>query len=497
MLKSLVNELANPRGKVTGRPITVKPEADEKFHRMHRGNRENRAVDIAEQNLTPNAVVDQRMSNTPNLHPSDYLQEDEEEDLHIPSEEAYGQNISDATPNFGTRSNPFGQPEEKPPSMMEMRRNRFIQNPPQGPLALQDLRQFPENPVNPFKLKSSPFEFAWTMLKEDVNYLHDAVESIQRMFGVDYEEAMRMVEQMHHHQLSQAGIPQNKIDRESADDGGASDYLNQQFAKPMAEQLRDVVASMGDTASYQQYKDNNSRRIGEQTSRAAMTNRPRSSPRVPQMSEEASYANISVPRESPIHGIEPFGEDEPMGATLPEPRRMSPLGESPMPQRSEDPPNPFNQESPTSKRLKEMVGQMNMPSKKPLELEGAGERAPIEFPQNIPMSQGPSRQQRRGMPGAGVSVKRPGFRGPPMPIGNDPMSDEGQIAVKEKRNFNSLPQEKNINTPEGTLNVASRMFGAGPSNLDDRLRRHFNKKRKTVLNEDVEGYPYNHPADGD
>ena len=108
-----------------------------------------------------------------------------------------------------------------------------------------------------------------------------------------------------------------------------------------------------------------------------------------------------------------------MGGTLPEPRRMSPLGESPMPQRSEDPPNPFNQESPTSERLKEMVGQMNMPSKKPLELEGAGERAPIEFPQNLPMSQGPSRQQRRGMPGAGVSVKRPGFRGPPMPIGDD------------------------------------------------------------------------------
>jgi len=138
--------------------------------------------------------------------------------------------------------------------------------------------------------------------------------------------------------------------------------------------------------------------------------------RVPQMDEESSYANISVPRESPIHGIEPFGEDEPMGGTLPEPRRMSPLGESPMPQRSEDPPNPFPQESPTTERLKEMVGQMNMRSKKPLELEGAGERAPVEFPQNLPMSQGPPRQQRRGMPGAGVPVKRPGFRGPSMPM---------------------------------------------------------------------------------
>ena len=185
--------------------------------------------------------------------------------------------------------------------------------------------------------------------------------------------------------------------------------------------------------------------------------------------------------------------------TLPEPRRMSPLGESPMerlrPQRSEDPPNPFKQESPTTERLKEMVGQMNMPSKKPLELEGAGERAPVEFPQNLPMSQGPPRQQRRGMPGAGVSVKRPGFRGPPMPIGDDPMSDEGQFAVKERRNFNPLPQEKNINTPEGTLNVARRMFGAGPPTREDGLRRLFNEKRKTVLNEDIEGYPYNHPAE--
>tara|TARA_R110002074_G_scaffold140320_1_gene286376 strand:+ start:270 stop:1013 length:744 start_codon:yes stop_codon:yes gene_type:complete len=153
------------------------------------------------------------------------------------------------------------------------------------------------------------------------------------------------------------------------------------------------------------------------------------------------------------------------------------------------------QESPTSEGLKEMVGQMNMPSKEPLEMEGAGERAPVEFPQNLPMSQGPPRQQRRGMPGAGVSVKRPGFRGPPMPIGDDPMSDEGQIAVKERRNFNPLPQEKNINTPEGTLNVARRMFGAGPPTREDGMRRLFNEKRKTVLNEDIEGYPYNHPAE--
>ena len=264
---------------------------------------------------------------------------------------------------------------------------------------------------------TSPFNAAWTILKEDLNYLQDAIHSMMGMFGVDYDEALKMVEQMHRHQLSQAGIPQDKIDRESPDLGEpASDYINQQFAKPMAMNLNDVNIAMQEAKNYQKYKDENSRKIGERTSRAAMTNRPRSSPRVPQMDEESSYANISVPRESPIHGIEPFGEDEPMGGTLPEPRRMSPLGESPMPQRSEDPPNPFKQESPTTERLKEMVGQMNMRSKKPLELEGAGERAPIEFPQNLPMSQGPSRQQRRGMPGAGVPVKRPGFRGPSMPM---------------------------------------------------------------------------------
>lgn len=118
------------------------------------------------------------MSSTPNLHPSDYLLEDEE-DQHIPNEEVYGQNITNAITNFGTRSNPFGQPEEKPRSMMEMQRNRFIQNPPQGPLSLQDLRQYPENPVNPFKLKSSPFDYAWALLKYD----EEAPQPLRRLMN--------------------------------------------------------------------------------------------------------------------------------------------------------------------------------------------------------------------------------------------------------------------------------------------------------------------------
>ena len=58
---------------------------------------------------------------------------------------------------------------------------------------------------------ASPFNAAWTILKEDLNYLQDAIHSMQRMFGVDYDKALEMVEQMHRHQLSQAGIPQDKI----------------------------------------------------------------------------------------------------------------------------------------------------------------------------------------------------------------------------------------------------------------------------------------------
>ena len=170
------------------------------------------------------------------------------------------------------------------------------------------------------------------------------------------------------------------------------------------------------------------------------------------------------------------------------------------------------QESPTSEGLKEMVGQMNMPSNYANDyrlfhelnpfgedepMDGAGERAPVEFPQNLPMSQGPPRQQRRGMPGAGVSVKRPGFRGPPMPIGEEnlPYEDE-RIENKKTRNSMSFAPPKFYN-PMGIVHeaVARRMFGAGPPTREDGLRRLFNEKRKTVLNEDIEGYPYDHPAE--
>lgn len=168
---------------------------------------------------------------------------------------------------------------------------------------------------------ASPFDTAWLVLKEDLNYLQDAIHSMQQLFGVDYDKALEMVEQMHRHQLSQAGIPQNKVMRESADASEpASGYLNQHFAKPLAIELGDMVDNMHQLQDYQQYKDDNSREVGQRTSNEAFARRGlRGSPRVPQTSEEASYANISL-RESPLHGLKPFGEDEPMGATMPDPR---------------------------------------------------------------------------------------------------------------------------------------------------------------------------------
>jgi len=252
---------------------------------------------------------------------------------------------------------------------------------------------------------TSPFEFAWTILKEDVNYLQDAIYSIQRMFGVEYDEAVKMVDQMHRHQLSQAGIPQDKIDREFADNyDPASDYINQQFAKPMAMKLNDVATNMGDVTSHQRHKDYNSRKIGEQTSRAAITNRPRSSPRVPQMDEEASYANISIPRESPIHGLEPFGPTAPKGTTIDPMENMmvddilEPIRQR---QREEEPFNPFTAKPPSTPP--------------PMRQERGPPMGGTEG-----MSRGPMRSRKRGDPAREPRFVRPGFRS----TESMPMDDE-------------------------------------------------------------------------
>ena len=57
--KSLESELANPRMRTTGMPMNVRGDAEEKFHTMQRANRDKRADEIAEQNLTPAMMMDQ------------------------------------------------------------------------------------------------------------------------------------------------------------------------------------------------------------------------------------------------------------------------------------------------------------------------------------------------------------------------------------------------------------------------------------------------------
>ena len=118
--------------------------------------------------------------------------------------------------------------------------------------------------------------------------------------------------------------------------------------------------------------------------------------RVPQMDEESSYANISIPRESPIHGLEAFGEDEPMGASVPMPMAddiLEPIRER---QREEEPFNPFTAK-PTSPP----------PMREEREPPMGGTEA---------MSRGPMRSRKRGDPARNPRFKRPGFRGPDMPM---------------------------------------------------------------------------------
>lgn len=253
---------------------------------------------------------------------------------------------------------------------------------------------------------ASPFDTAWEILKGDADWYWNAVGAIQHMFGVDEDKAMEMMEQMHRHQLSQAGIPQDKIDREYDPEQYGSDYINQNFIYPLSNALRDVHHTIDDTARLQRKKDERSRSIGEQTSRAAMTNRPRSSPRAPQMDEEASYANISIPRESPIHGLEPFGEDGPMGATMPMPMADDVLEPIRQRQREQEPFNPFTAKPPSTPP--------------PMREEGGPPMGGTEG-----MSRGPMRSRKRGDPARRPRFKRPGFRGPAMPMTDDSAAQRG------------------------------------------------------------------------
>jgi len=241
---------------------------------------------------------------------------------------------------------------------------------------------------------ASPFNDAWEILKGDADWYWNGVDAIQTMFGVDHKKAAEMMEQMHRYQLSQAGIPQDKIDREFSPEGG-SDYLNYKFMYPLSHALMDVQNTIYDTANMQQGKDKKSRSIGQQTSKEAFARRGlRGNPRVPQTSEEASYANISIPRESPIYGLEPFGEDEPMGATLPMPMAddiedvLEPIRQR---QREQEPFNPFT-------------------------VQSSSAPPPMREEQDLPMggteglSRGPLRSRKRGDPASSPRFVRPGFR---------------------------------------------------------------------------------------
>jgi len=199
----------------------------------------------------------------------------------------------------------------------------------------------------PVRAMTSPFESAWVLLKGDADWYWNAVNAIEDMFGVDHDKAMEMMNQIYRNQLSQAGIPQDKIDREYGPDGG-SDYLNYKFMYPLSNALMGVQQSIDDTTRMQRGKDEKSRKIGERASKEALARRGlKGNPRVPQTSEEASYANISIPRESPIYGLEPFGQDEPMGATMGMPMAndvLEPIRERQR-KRKEEPFNPFTAKS--------------------------------------------------------------------------------------------------------------------------------------------------------
>lgn len=244
---------------------------------------------------------------------------------------------------------------------------------------------------------ASPFDAAWEILKGDADWYWNGVNAIESMFGVPSKKAIEMMGQIYRHQLSQAGIPQDKIDREFSPEGG-SDYLNYKFMYPLSNALMDIQHTIDDTASMQQGKDERSRSIGQRTSKEALARRGlRGNPRVPQTSEEASYANISIPRESPIYGLEPFGEDGPMGASLPMPMADDILEPIRQRQREQEPFNPFTAKPPSTPQ--------------PMREERGPPMGGTEG-----MSRGPMRSRKRGDPAREPRFTRPGFRGPAMPM---------------------------------------------------------------------------------
>ena len=116
--------------------------------------------------------------------------------------------------------------------------------------------------------------------------------------------------------------------------------------------------------------------------------------RVPQMDEESSYANISIPRESPIYGLEPFGPTEPKGTTIDPMENMmiddilEPIRQR---QREEEPFNPFTAKPPSTPP--------------PMREERGPPMGGTEG-----MSRGPMRSRKRKDPAREPRFTRPGFR---------------------------------------------------------------------------------------
>jgi len=174
ILKSLVSEIADPTMRTTGNKLRVNPNAAEQYHRMNQGKRDRRADEIAEENMTPNMVINEKMSRRlqPVLgsHELDLYQDDRYQNKRVPPEIQIGHMVSDSQNLFHRN-----QLHEMPAPLSFAEVQQMQGSGLQGPLPYEQIRQFPNEPTNPFKLKSSPFDLAWTILKGD-----DVLEPIRQ-----------------------------------------------------------------------------------------------------------------------------------------------------------------------------------------------------------------------------------------------------------------------------------------------------------------------------
>ena len=160
VLKNLVSELSDPKFKTTGRPLNVKPSAAEHYHLMNQGRREKRADEIAEENMTPNMVIDEKMSRR--FAPQHMYQDTRYQDKRVHPTIQIGHMVSDA------QRSRLPQVHEMPAPLSFAEAQQMRGSNLQGPLPYEQFRRFPAEPTNPFKIgKSTPFDFAWTILKGD------------------------------------------------------------------------------------------------------------------------------------------------------------------------------------------------------------------------------------------------------------------------------------------------------------------------------------------